>query len=124
MPQLSLSDYIDLISTTSKSIRSIVTNSEPARSDFFTNATLRSPLGDLIREADPSEVGLFTLTPPPAYQNTPDNDAQTSGTQIIRADLPTATPLKPVIGRAGKEVRAKDHEPEVYANAALKYLDR
>jgi hypothetical protein len=61
--------------------------------------------------------------PPPAYQNTPDNNVQVSGTQFIHADLPTMMPLKPVIGHAGKEVRAKGHEPEVYANTALKYLN-
>jgi hypothetical protein len=124
MPQLSLSDYIELVSSTSKSIRSIAADSEPSQSEFFTNAALRAPLGDLIREADPSEVGLFTLAPPSAYQNTSDSDVPASGAQITRADLPNATPLKPMTRRTGKEGRAKDHEPEVYANAALKYLDR
>lgn len=124
MPQLSLSDYIDLISSTSKAIRSIVSDSEQSRSEFFTDATLRSELGDLIREADPSEIGLFTLVPPPAYSTATENDVPASGTQIARADLPTATPLKPANQRIGREGRVKDHEPEVYANAALKYLDR
>jgi hypothetical protein len=125
MPQLSLSDYIDLVATTSKSIHSIVSRPESGQPEFFTNAALRSPLEELIREADPSEVGLFTVLPPPAaYHNNAETDSPATSNQIARADLPTATPLKPVSGRTAREARVKDHEPEVYANAALKYIDR
>lgn len=114
MPQLSLSDYIDLVSTTSKSIRSITSQPPPsARPEFYTDAVLRAPLSELIREADPSEVGLFTL-------------AGGESTEIVRAELPNATPLKPTAAKArdGKDGRPKEKEPEVYANAALRYIDR
>lgn len=114
MPQLSLSDYIDLVSTASKSIRSIVSQPPTStRPEFYTNAALRAPLSELIREADPSEVGLFTL-------------AGGEGAQIVRAELPSATPLKPTAAKSrdGKDGRSREKEPEVYANAALRYIDR
>jgi len=122
MPALSLPDYIELVSSISKSIRTNVSEPSDYAPGFYTNAVLRTPLGDLIREADPSEVGLFTLVPPSSYGAvTEAEEAPGSATHVTRADLPSATPLKP---RSGREIKAQEHEPEVYANAALKFLDR
>lgn len=122
MPALSLPDYVELVSSISKSIRTNVSESNDYAPGFYTNAVLRIPLGDLIREADPSEVGLFTLVPPSSYgTGTIEGEELGSATHVTRVELPSATPLRP---RTGREIKAQDHEPEVYANAALKLLDR
>lgn len=121
MPALSLPDYIELVSSISKSIRTNVSEPEDYAPGFYTSAALRAPLEDLIREADPSEVGLFTLVPPPSYGAGAEEEGPGSATQVTRADLPSATPLRP---RTGREIKTQEHEPEVYANAALRFLDR
>jgi len=122
MPTLSLPDYIELVSSISKSIRTNVSEPDDYAPGFYTDAELRIPLGDLIREADPSEAGLFTLVPPSSYEaSTTEGEEPSSATHVTRADLPSATPLRP---RTGREIKTQDHEPEVYANAALKFLDR
>jgi len=121
MPGLSLPDYIELVSSISKSIRANVSEPDDHSPGFYTNAVLKTPLGDLIREADPSEAGLFTLVPPSPYEAGAEEEGPGSATHVTRADLPNATPLRP---RTGREIKAQEHEPEVYANAALKFLDR
>ena len=123
MPALSLPDYIELVSSTSKSIRTNVSEPDDYAPGFYTNAILRIPLGDQIREADSSETGLFTLVPPSSYGagTVEEGEEPGSATHVTRVDLPSATPLRP---RTGREIKAQDHEPEVYANAALKFLDR
>ena len=122
MSTLPLPDYIELVSSISKSIRASASEPHDTTPGFYTNAVLRTPLADLIREADPSEVGLFTLVPPSSYGvGTIEEGELASTTHVARVDLPNATPLKP---RTGKEIKAQDHEPEVYANAAMKFLDR
>lgn len=122
MPALSLPDYIELVSSISKSIRTNVSEPDDYAPGFYTNAVLRTPLGDLIREADSSEAGLFTLVPPSSYGvSSAEEEELGSATHVTRADLPSATPLKP---RTGREIKTQEHEPEVYANAALKFLDR
>jgi hypothetical protein len=123
MPALSLSDYIELVSSMSKTICANATESNDYAPGFYTNAALRTPLGDLIREADPSETGLFTLVPSPSYGGgtAEEGEEPASATHVTRVDLPSATPLRP---QTGREIKAQDHEPEVYANAALKFLDR
>lgn len=121
MPALSLPDYIELVSSISKSIRANVSEPEDYAPGFYTNAALRTPLSDLIREADPSEAGLFTLVPPSSYGAGTEEEGPGGATQVTRADLPSATPLRP---RTGREIKTQEHEPEVYANAALKFLDR
>lgn len=122
MPALSLPDYIELVNSVSKSIRTDGSESDGYAPGFYTNAVLRTPLADLIREADPSEVGLFTLVPPSSYgPGTAEEGELGSATHVTRVDLPSATPLRP---RTGREIKTQDHEPEVYANAALRFLDR
>jgi hypothetical protein len=123
MPALSLLDHIELTSSISKSIRTNASERDSYAPGFYTNAILRTPLGDLIREADPSEIGLFTLVPPSSYGAgaVEEGEELGSATHVTRVDLPSATPLKP---RTGREIKAQDHEPEIYANAALKFLDR
>lgn len=122
MPALSLPDYIELVNSISKSIHTNGSAPDDYTPGFHTNAVLRTPLADLIREADPSEVGLFTVVPPSSYgAGTVEEGEPGSATHVTRVGLPCATPLKQRIGR---ETKTQDHEPEVYAKAALKFLDR
>lgn len=115
-----LADHIDRFSSTVKSIRTTAsTLSNPSLNSQgpFTRAVLKTPLGDLIREIDPSELGLFTLVPPSHQDKVKD--------EITRVEFPGATPLRrPVTARRDDAMKIKELEPEVYAQAALKYLDR
>lgn len=100
----------------------------------FTRAILETPLGDLIRDVDPSEIGLFTLVSPGSAlthsTSTANNPASVNvpqKTEITRVALPIATPLrKPPSGirRTQGGQRITEHEPEVYVNAGIKLLDR
>ncbi|KAI0812430.1 hypothetical protein BC629DRAFT_1472907, partial [Irpex lacteus] len=101
----------------------------------FTRAILETPLGDLIRDVDPSEIGLFTLVSPGSaltHSTSTTNNPSASvnvpqKTEITRVALPIATPLrKPPSGirRTQGGQRITEHEPEVYVNAGIKLLDR
>ncbi|KAI0823620.1 hypothetical protein BC628DRAFT_1420665 [Trametes gibbosa] len=121
----SLADHVDRISTIAHSIRAAASPlGQSAIPGPFTRAILDTPLGDLIRDIDPSEIGLFTLVqaPQPALI-----EVETANVEIARVEFLGATPLrKPPSSRNAKldGVRPREHDPEVYANAALKYLDR
>ncbi|GBE81385.1 hypothetical protein SCP_0311140 [Sparassis crispa] len=130
----SLSDHVDRITQLARSIRSAATSTSSVESDSpsgsvgpFTNAVLHTPLGDLIRDIDPAELGLFTLVPP-AKPPTHDTDPPVPPHgEIARVEFLGATPLrKPPAPKPGRSdiQRTGEHEPEVYARAALKYLDR
>ncbi|KAI0063690.1 hypothetical protein BV25DRAFT_1990653 [Artomyces pyxidatus] len=125
----SLSDHIDRLTQTARSIRTSAsaTSAFPNSGGPFTQAVLTTPLGDLIREVDPSELGLFTLvspTPPnaPARETAPPSQPA----EIARIEVASATPLRkhPAARREDTLFRPKEPEPEVYAEAAMKYLDR
>src|SRR5882762_1856233 len=115
-----LADHIDRFSSTVKSIRTTVSAlSDPSSNSRgpFTHAVIKTPLGDQIREIDPSELGLFTLVTPSHQDKVKD--------EITRVEFPGATPLRrPAASRRDDAMRIKELEPEVYAQAALKYLDR
>jgi len=115
-----LADHIDRFSSTVKSIRTTASILSDPSSDSqgpFTRAVLKTPLGDLIREIDSSELGLFTLVTP-THQDKPKDE-------IMRVEFLGATPLRrPAAARRDDAMRVKELEPEVYAQAALKYLDR
>ena len=122
----SLVEYVDRLTICAKSIRAAA--APPDNSPIpgpFVHAVLRASLGDTIRDIDPSEIGLFTLVQPsqPAVA-----DVEPSNVEIARVEFLGATPLrKPPsskYGKAGGSRAPREHEPEVYANAALKYLDR
>ncbi|CCM00833.1 uncharacterized protein FIBRA_02875 [Fibroporia radiculosa] len=122
----SLSDHVDRISLLAKSIQSNSLAATPISSGPFTHAVLQTPLGDLIRDIDPAELGLFTLVP----SARPPVDAEVGGPQvgeIARAEFHGATPLRRPpphkVGRPDAQ-RMGEYEPEVYARAAVKYLDR
>ncbi|KZP34297.1 hypothetical protein FIBSPDRAFT_1035367 [Athelia psychrophila] len=113
-----LADHIDRFSQTVKSLKTTVTAlSEPSPAPF-TRAVLSTPLGDLIRDVDHSELGLFTLVEAP-------HEKARVHEEIARVEFHGATPLRrPAAARRDDAMRIKELEPEVYANAALKYLDR
>jgi len=85
---------------------------------------LSTPLGDLIRDIDPSELGLFTLLPPPPQPAAPHQNVQVPG--IARVEVVSATPLRkyPAVQRRDVFAEPKKPPPEVFAEAALKYIDR
>ena len=91
----------------------------------FVHAVLHASLGDTIRDIDSSEIGLFTLVQP-SQPVVP--EAEPMNVEIARVEFLGATPLrKPPSSKHGNSGRGRtprEHEPEVYANAALKYLDR
>ena len=112
----SLSDHIERLTRLAKSINSTANDILAAPSSgLFTTAVLRTPLEDLIRDVDPSELGLFTLQTRPGEQKE----------ELSRVAFSGATPLRKNVRRKeeGKRKEA-EIEPEVYAQAALKYLDR
>jgi hypothetical protein len=122
----SITDHIDRLTTTMKSVKaSASTITQHNRPNPFTKAVLTTPLGDLIRDIDPSELGLFTLVPPLRQQ--PRVNTQAGGPpEITRVEVVSATPLRKhtLARRRDVSVQHKEPEPEVFAEAALKYIDR
>ena len=118
----SLTDHIDRLTRTMKSVKdSASAITERDHSGPFTRAVLTVPLGDLIRDIDPSELGLFTVVPPPRVST------QTGPHQeVTRVEVVSATPLRkhPSAQRRDVLFPPKEPEPEVFAEAALKYIDR
>ncbi|KAI0717218.1 hypothetical protein C8T65DRAFT_641751 [Cerioporus squamosus] len=121
----SLVDHVDRISTLARSIRASAAPPDVPIPGPFTRAILYTPLGDLIRDIDPSELGLFTLVQP---QQPIVPEVETGNVEIARVEFLGATPLrKPPAAKSERHggTRApREHDPEVYANAALKYLER
>lgn len=120
-----LSDRIDHLAATAKAIRaSAAAIQENPAAVPFTRAVLDTTLGDLIRDIDASELGLFTLVPAPdaEVRKQPDNGSRRG--EISRVAFPGATPLRKQPARRDDMFKPKEYEPEVYAHAALKYLDR
>ncbi|KAF5351985.1 hypothetical protein D9756_007381 [Leucocoprinus leucothites] len=116
----SLSDHIDQLTKHTKNI-SAAAQHVSASSSYqgpFTNAILNAHLGDLIRDVDPSELGLFSLVQPEraAVQEKP--------VEIERVNFHGATPLRRPHPRHDDASRVRDVDPELYAEAAMKYMDR
>ncbi|KAL5485000.1 hypothetical protein ACEPAI_7642 [Sanghuangporus weigelae] len=122
-----LLDHIDRFTYTAQSIQTAARNtSEPLPSPYI-RAVLRTPLGDLARDVDTSELGLFTLVPNASAPSASGDESGASAAQkgsIARVEFPGATPLRRPAGASKHPRREIDKEPEVYAQAALKYLDR
>ncbi|KJA27774.1 hypothetical protein HYPSUDRAFT_62813 [Hypholoma sublateritium FD-334 SS-4] len=119
----SLADQIDRLSKNTRAISTAAAAiAPPTASTAFTRAVLSTHLGDLIRDIDPSELGLFRLVDPP-LANAYDGGSRTvQDTQVRRVDFSGATPLRKNAARRRDE--RQEIEPEVYAHAALKYIDR
>ncbi|KAF8070274.1 hypothetical protein FPV67DRAFT_1009151, partial [Lyophyllum atratum] len=110
----SLSDQIDRLSRHTRAIKNTAATTATTTTAYpFTHAVLSAHLGDLIRDVDPSELGLFSL---------PSSAAPTSG--ITRAEFSGATPLRKPPPRRDEAQKVKEIEPEIYAQAALKCIDR
>lgn len=112
-----LSQHIDRLSTTTRAIATVTAHTATTIAGPYTRAVLTAPLGDLIRDIHPSELGLFTL-PPPAH------DLRTPASEIARAEFSGATPLRKHPHRRDDPSKSKDLDPETYAHAALKCIDR
>ena len=103
----SLSDQIDRLSQCACSIKD-TTLGALKNNNPFTAAVLTTELGDLIRDVDPSELGLFNLVP-------------SSDAEIKRVQFTGSTPLRKATRRDDKP---PEIDPEVYAQAALKCIDQ
>lgn len=112
----SLLDTLDRFNYNASSIQSTTSSCSNEDIGPFTAAILHASLQSIIREADEAEYGLFTFVRDSA--NTVDG-ALNQG-KIGRKEFRGATPLKPrrVVGTT------RDEEPEVYVEAALKYIER
>ena len=118
----SIADHVDRLTGTLKSIKTSASAiTQHNHHGPFTRSVLNAPLGDLIRDIDPSELGLFTLVPPPRV-STQSGPPQ----EITRVEVVSATPLRkhPSAHRRDVLAQPKEPEPEVFAEAALKYIDR
>ncbi|KAF8844765.1 hypothetical protein BDN67DRAFT_1007928 [Paxillus ammoniavirescens] len=126
----SLADQIDHLAATAKAIRTSAAAIFPSEDNTaplaipFTRAVLDTSLGDLIRDIDASELGLFTLVPAPDADVRKQPENGTRRGEISRVEFPGATPLRKQPTRRDGMFKPKEYEPEVYAQAALKYLDR
>lgn len=119
---VSLSDQIDRFTRSTRAIKATVvqTANTSTNTSVFTRAVLYTQLGDLIRDIDPSELGLFTLVE--VATNPYDKDTHSStDPKITRTQFEGATPLK---RRQTRQDTAQEIEPEVYAHAALKYINQ
>jgi len=107
----SLSDQIDRLTRNARSVQTTAAAiiDRANAPTIFTDAVLTTPVADLIRDADPAELGLFTLIQP--TQDAPQVP------EVKRVEFVGATPLRK--NRATAEI-----EPETYANAALKYINQ
>ena len=123
---MSLAAQIDRLSHAARTIRDSSTSLTPlAEPGPFTHALLYADLGDLVRDIDPSELGLFTLVQPPVAPRVETSVPQ--ALEVARIDIVSATPLrKPPAPRpdAPRGGAPGEHEPEVYARAALNFIDR
>ncbi|KAF9451259.1 hypothetical protein P691DRAFT_724394 [Macrolepiota fuliginosa MF-IS2] len=116
----SLADHIDILDRNTKNIKDLAGNIAPSAlaAGPFTNAILHSHLGDLIRDVDPSELGLFSLVQPERAS------AQEQPLELERLNFHGATPLRRTNIRHDDASRGRDADPELYAKAAMKYMDR
>ncbi|KAL0956058.1 hypothetical protein HGRIS_002227 [Hohenbuehelia grisea] len=114
----SLSQQIDRLAFITKAVSTAADETGARGALPFTTAVLETPLGDLIRDIDPSELGLFNLVKPQ------DPLAPTNDPHLERVEFTGATPLKRPHARRDVPTKPVEVEPETYARAALKYIDR
>jgi hypothetical protein len=117
----SITDHVDRLTKTMRAVKASASHiTQHDHTGPFTRSVLNAPLGDLIRDIDPSEDGLFTLVHPRvSTQSAPPQE-------ITRVEVVSATPLRkhPSAQRRDVLVQSKEPEPEVFAEAALKFIDR
>jgi hypothetical protein len=107
----SISDKIDRFTRNTRNIKVAASKTvNPATTlPIFTRAVLHTNLGDLITDIDPSDLSLFTL------------EQTNSDPQLARTQFSGATPLK---RQPARQDPPQETEPEVFARAALKYIDQ
>jgi hypothetical protein len=123
----SLTDHIDRLTRSTKTVKASASSiTSHSHSGPFTRSVLTTPLGDLIRDVDPAELGLFSLVPPPQTVAPRDSTQPGPPPEITRVEVVSATPLRkhPLAQRRDVLIQSKEPEPEVFAEAALKYIDR
>lgn len=120
----SLLDHIDRFTYLVKETQNAAERTTEARASPLSDAMLDMGLGDLARDVDASELGLFSVAEPPAarvYNDEDEAEAQTLP-ELARIEFHGATPLRrPAAGLP--HLRA-EKDPEVYAEAALRYLQQ
>lgn len=114
---MSLSYQIERLSNTLRQIKqqAELIISSPVPKPDYAALVLHTPLTEVIQDIDTSELGLFILV----------SDPKDASQKVSRTEFHGATPLK-------KQARSKSNvheserevEPEVYAKAALRYIDR
>ncbi|KAJ8696544.1 hypothetical protein PTI98_006408 [Pleurotus ostreatus] len=125
----SLSDQIDRLTKITKSIAATAAstaalNRVPSSSQPFTRAVLNAPLADLIRDIDASsELGLFELTRPALPLPTDKEPPSLQYHEIQRVTFNGATPLRRHPRPEGP-LKTPEPDPEIYAQAAMKYINR
>lgn len=122
----SLLDHIDRFSFTSQAIYTSCQQVSISPTGPYVRAALYTRIGDKARDIDESELGLFTLVTPTNAHGRAVDDEDAAGaamSEVARVEFPGATPLRKPVG-TGRAARSDEKEPEVYAEAALKYLDK
>ena len=122
----SLASQIDQLSRNAKAIKATtaVSYDKQPIPGPFTSAVLNTHLGDLIRDIDPSELGLFSLITPTAGHSREQDAAQgPPATGITRTEFTAPTPLRNPASQRDPP-KPDDIKPETHAQAALRYIDR
>lgn len=123
----SLSDQIDHLSQNTRSIKATASSIASASSNdtafpgTFTRAVLNTHLGDLIRDIDPSELGLFHLVQGPSNDVYNKESKNVKEPNVRRTEFTAATPLRK---NASRRDDKQEIQPEIYAHAALKYIEQ
>ena len=102
-----MSSPIDRLAHTARAIRAAAALTAPTVTGPYSRAVLATPLGDLIRDIDPSELCLFTST-----------------SQLTRAEFTPATPLRKPPPRRDDAPKPAEFDPETYAQAAINCIAR
>jgi hypothetical protein len=119
MSHATFEDTLDRLGSVSARLAALAETHQPVRAEpSFARALLEAPHANLIREAESWEAALFARVRAPAAP-APTTAPVSFG--VGPAGIPLATPLKPVRRARAAEASL---EPEDYARAGLRLLDR
>jgi len=119
----SLLDHIDRFNYLVKETQDAAERTVETRDGPSSVAMLNMGLGDLARDIDASELGLFTVVEPTAARVYSEEEAMSQPMpELTRVEFHGATPLRRPA--AGVPHLRAEKEPEVYAQAALRYLQQ
>lgn len=111
-----LVDTIDRLAGATSSIRRNLRDATPYTSGPYSTALFNPDIQSVIRDIDESEIGLFSLDTQPLVVETAVPEVTVS-----RAKTVEATPLRK---RRVRTREVEEYDPEVYAEAALRYLHK